>query len=439
MNISIIGLGKLGYPMAEFLSSSGETINCYDADHELISILKDGKNPLVYENQLQRYRENGNKLNFYYDLEECLKYSDIVFITVPTPSLDDGFFDNSIVIEVLNEIAKFQKRTKKKIDIVINSTVSPGSFDEIFIPFMKKNGLENHKDYSLIYNPYFVALGNVLQGLTNPDHILIGTDSIASLSKIKKIYNKTYENAQFSILNYKEAELAKLLTNTFLTLKISFTNLVGDLTKHSKNLNSSKILNAIGRDSRIGNKFLKVGGPFSGPCLPRDNDALVNFTNKLSVKNYISSAVVDTNQNTIENLKKDLQAIKEKGFEKLGFAGIGYKPNTSGLEESYVLKLIEEAKKINLKIFIFDNYLKNIKFNFKIEFKRLNSLRSLSEKSDIVFLPYVDSAFNILNNSRDNLLIWDIWEQLDTKMSFSKIVDLENIYKPKNNLVVLKK
>ena len=166
MKISLIGLGKLGYPMAEFLSSSALSINCYDKNEKLVLDLINGRNYLEFENGLRNYINNGNKLNFHLKIQDCLKGSSIVFITVPTPSNKDGSFSNKYIIEVLDEISTYLKKNKQENPylININSTVSPGSIKKYFIPYLENKGLKNTEDFALIYNPYFVALSLNLFG-----------------------------------------------------------------------------------------------------------------------------------------------------------------------------------------------------------------------------------------------------------------------------------
>ena len=418
MKISVVGLGKLGYPMAEFLSSSGDIINCYDADKKLIQYLAAGKNPLHFENELLDFINNGNKLNFFSSLEESIIATDICFITVPTNSLPDNSFDNSIILEVLKEIAPVIKKMKKKYFININSTVSPGSFDEVFIPFLEKENLQNNVDYSFIYNPYFVALGDVVKNLRYPDYVLIGTDNEEPANFMKQLYTKIYDNLKICNLNFKEAELVKLLTNTFLTLKVSYTNLVKNITNNEKNVNVKKVLDTISTDSRIGNKFMSPGGPFSGPCLPRDNQALMAYCKKINAKNYLSNGIVETNDQSKKNIFEDLKILKSKKFKSIGFAGIGYKANSSTIEQSVTFDLLNHAIDLNFEVNLYEKYINYTQFEkLKEKINLLSSLNELEEKSEVIFLPYKDNNFRYFDNS--NKIIWDIWSQVTSKKKVS--------------------
>ena len=429
MKIVVIGLGKLGYPMAEFLSSSGYSINCYDKNEKAILKSIQDKSYFKYENGLQKFASNGNKLVFHSNIQEALKESDICFITVPTPSKSDGSFNNDHICKVLDDLAvllKLRKGSKNPYVININSTVSPRSFEDTLIPYLEKKGFKNEVDFSFLYNPYFVALGDVIKGLENPDVILIGQENKYSLDLLINIYKKIYnEENLLKILpvNLNEAELTKLLVNTYLTLKISFSNMVKDLVRDIKNVNTKKILDIVGSDTRIGKKYLKSGGPFSGPCLPRDNHALDFFSKSMNKKNYLTTASIKTNQFTLDMLKNDLLELKNLGHKNIIFAGIGYKSNTSSFEDTYILSLMKYATSINLDVFYFDKYIDlKIKEGIRIDEDKIN------DYSDLLFLSYEDRTFNkIVNNFKG--YTYDIWYQVDGNMVFNKSSDFKKIRK----------
>ena len=223
MSILVIGLGKLGYPMAEFLSSSQLNIKAYDTNKNLINKLKKGVNPIPNEKAIESYINNGNIIKYFTDLSQAFENTEICFITVPTPSLKDKSFDNKYILNTLSKIAKLIKNRngdkQNPYIININSTVSPGSINNTIIPFLEDKGLSNNIDFAIIYNPYFVALGDVVKGLENPDLVLIGCENQFAKRVILEIYDKLYKSADYNFLNFLEAEATKLLINSFLTLK----------------------------------------------------------------------------------------------------------------------------------------------------------------------------------------------------------------------------
>ena len=218
-NIAVIGLGKLGYPMAQFLSSSGATINCYDKNKDLVNELQKNNGSHLHEIGLGNLVNNNNELVYHDNIHDCIINAEIIYITVPTPSKMDGSFSNDIILEILSKICDTIIKTNKKFIININSTVQPGSIEGEIIPFIETKGLKNNEDFYILYNPYFVALGSVIRNLQEPDYLLIGSSSIFASKKISKFYNSLYKNPKLGFLKFKEAELTKLLVNTYLTTK----------------------------------------------------------------------------------------------------------------------------------------------------------------------------------------------------------------------------
>ena len=404
-NISVIGLGKLGYPMAQFLSSSGAKIHCYDKDKELVDELKMNHGTHLHETGLKNLADNENDLIFHDNISTCISESEIIYITVPTPSKLDGSFSNEIIIKILDEISDLIKEEKKTKILNINSTVQPGSIELEIIPFLENKGLINNEDFHILYNPYFVALGSVVRNLEEPDYLLIGSSSDYASKQITKFYNVLYKNPQIKILKIKEAELTKLLVNTYLTTKISYSNFVKNLCKDFSEISDLRILEAVGLDKRIGTQFMLPGGPYSGPCLPRDNLSLKKFCKDHNIENSFSDEVQKINNDTLESLYQIISDLKNiHKIKSFGFLGLGYKSNTQCYEESYSIKMMKFLMSLNIKVFYYDPYLKE-----RFSATKLNSLDGLVKKTDIIFLSYVDQKFNPIVQVNHHKKIWDMW------------------------------
>ncbi len=411
--INVIGLGKLGFPMAIFLRSKFE-VNAYDSNTNLRNlIIKKPSSHLPNETNIKKYLKK--KLRIFESIDDSLKDTDVCFITVPTPSKSNGTFSNKYLIDVLKKISKFliKNYNKKKPYIInINSTVSPGSFEEELIPLMKRNGLIINKDYEFIYNPYFVALGDVVKNLENPDFILIGSSSISASQRIQSLYKLIYKNPVFKSLKLEEAELVKLLVNCYVSSKISFTNFVKDIAENFNSVSTPKILDAIGTDKRIGKNFLRPGGPFLGPCLPRDIVALNKFCKDIKVKDYYPQFTKKINQNSLGKLSKLIKILKKNKIKNIGFTGLAYKPNTEFFQESIAFKLMTESKKIGMNVYFFDKYI-----NYKLpKYERVNTLQNLVKKSEVIFISYEDDYIkNKQKFFKKNVKIWDIFNLINSK------------------------
>ena len=404
-NISVIGLGKLGYPMAQFLSSSGAKINCFDKDKELVQELKKNYGEHLHEIGLNNLVNNSNDLIYHNNISDCINDAEIIYITVPTPSKLDGSFSNEIIFEILDEVADVILKTKKSYIININSTVQPGSIESEIIPFLENKGLINNKNFYILYNPYFVALGSVIRNLEEQDYLLIGSSSIYAAKKITKFYNTLYKNPKIRLLKFKEAELTKLLVNTYLTTKISYSNFVKNVCKNFDDISDLRVLESVGLDARIGTKFMLPGGPYSGPCLPRDNLSLKKFCLDNNIQNSFSDEVQKINNDTIENLYKVISNLKNQyKIKSFGFLGLGYKSNTQCYEESYSIKMMKFLESLNIKVFYYDPYLTE-----KFSATKVKSFEELCLNSEIIFLSYIDQHFNPIIQVKHEKNIWDLW------------------------------
>ena len=114
---------------------------------------------------------------------------------------------------------------------------------------------------------------------------LIGTNSEELGNKLKNIYNKIVENQpKYCIISPLEAEITKITINGFITTKLSFANMISDVCDNI-GANKDIVLDSIGSDSRIGNKYFRPGYSFGGPCFPRDTRALALFVDQNNINN----------------------------------------------------------------------------------------------------------------------------------------------------------
>ena len=208
MKISIIGFGKLGSSTGFFLSSKKNEIYAYDINKKIIDGFKK-KKPLFFEKSTENYIKNNN-IKFCTDIEEAINKTTLSYLVLPTPSLKNKKFDASYILNVVDIIIPEIKKKKAKHTLVITSTVSPGTCNEIVNYIYKKFKFKDTIDYRLIYNPYFIALGSIVGDLDQPDLLLIGSDykNISFYKNyLKKIYKKKIKKIKLNFLNFKESEI----------------------------------------------------------------------------------------------------------------------------------------------------------------------------------------------------------------------------------------
>jgi nucleotide sugar dehydrogenase len=194
-----------------------------------------------------------------------------------------------------------------------------------------------------------------MSDLVNPDILLIGEGSKTAGDLIEKIYRKIVDNSpSVHRMTRIEAEITKIALNCYLTTKISFANMVGDIAITS-GCNPDVILSAIGSDKRIGEKNLKYGFGFGGPCFPRDNRALALFAKDVGLEAQISKAS-DIANNLHLNFQFNEYKLKYSLSEPIVFSNVAYKPGTTIIEESQKLKLAVMLMEASYSVTIKDYY-----------------------------------------------------------------------------------
>jgi UDPglucose 6-dehydrogenase len=344
MNVSVLGVGKLGLCLSLNLEKKGFNVLGVDISSEYVKSLNN-KTFTTSEPYVNEYLINANNIIFTTDLKQSLK-NDVLFVVVRTPSTYDWKYDHTDIENIANQLIKFGKQPTRK-DLIINCTTFPSYCDTLQEKLKEYN-------YYVSYNPEFIAQGTIIRDQVMCDNVLIGEADEYAGELISKIYNQMVEsNPIYNRMSRTEAELTKLSVNCYLTTKISYANMVGDIANRL-GCNANKVLKAIGTDSRIGNKYIKPGFGFGGPCFPRDNRALAKCGEEVGIDAVISKATDEMNekhlQYQIEDFIKD-NPDKNK-IIKIDF--VTYKKDSILLEESQQLKFALKLKELGYDIQLLD-------------------------------------------------------------------------------------
>jgi UDPglucose 6-dehydrogenase len=335
-NISIIGIGKLGLCFALTLEKSGYNVLGVDISKEYTEKINN-KSLQSSEQGVEKLLAESDNFKATTALKEALTHSNILFVFVATPSLENGRYDHSSVDRLVRDLQYIGVQSSKK-QLIIGCTTMPEYCDSVQERLAEYN-------YEVSYNPEFIAQGTILRDQANPDMVLIGEASRESGDILEQIYHKhTTNKPAIHRMSRTEAEICKISLNCFLTTKIAYANMIGDIAL-SANANPDKILSAIGSDSRIGNKYIRYGFGYGGPCFPRDNRALAIYAKDKGRKALISVASDESNKVHLKNQVDDF-CKKEELSKPVMFDTVTYKPESTMLEESQQLFFaVELAKK----------------------------------------------------------------------------------------------
>jgi len=339
-SLSVIGAGRLGLAVCIGAAAAGYKVMAMDVD----------------EMRVEAINKCHPDLKATTSLEEALKHSDFIYILVPTPEGPKGY-DHEPLVKVLEEIAKLQYEGQ----VVIGSTVLPG--------FMDSCEAATNADY----NPLFVRQGKLLHDLKHPSLVLIGARSETRADKIECLHRALFwlgtgemfantsdkdelgfglveREASWRVfrLSPKEAEIAKLSINCFLTMKIAFANTIGDLAEAS-GCRPKEILGCVGADSRIGHQYMNPGYGYGGPCLPRDNRALGFYAESLNINPCMFVATDMANRNHARVMAAKLLAENRENYV---FDSVSYKSDVDYIEDSQQLQVANHLRQAGRRVTI---------------------------------------------------------------------------------------
>lgn len=353
--ISVFGLGKLGAPLAACFASKGFRVIGADSNPEKVQVLNEGAAP-IYEPGLEELiRQNRTRLSATFDFKKAVKESDATFVVVPTPSGKSGAFSNHFVLEAVRTIGCALQGKKTYHLVSITSTVMPGTMEGEIRPALEYSAKKRcGNEVGLCYNPEFVALGNVIHDFLNPDFVLIGESDSHAGEALSRLYQKVLDSKPpIDRTSFINAEIVKLALNSFVTTKISFANTLARICEKLPGADVDVVTKALGKDSRIGRKYLKGSIGYGGPCFPRDNLAFIQAAKKAGLSNLLAEATDQTNRLQVENLTRLVKSKLSPGGV-VGILGLAYKPDSNVAEESQGVLLADILAKESISVVAYD-------------------------------------------------------------------------------------
>ena len=336
MKVVVAGLGKLGLPMAAVFADSGHEVVGVDPVQPVVDALNDGRVLIEEPGLPEMIAANTDRITATTSYAEAIPGAEMTFIIVPTPSGDDGAFINDYVVTALEQIGAVLRDKPQPHLVAVTSTVMPGATAAVLAPaFEQALGRPLGDGVSLCYSPEFIALGSVVRDLQNPDFVLIGADDEQAGRRLADFYLGIGggRDVPVQVMNWVNAELAKISVNSFVTMKITYANMLAGICEGLPGGDVDVVTQAIGLDTRIGRRYLKGGPPFGGPCFPRDNRALGVAAEAVGAPWDLAAATDRMNDGLAERIADVVTAATAEG-DTVAVLGLAYKDNTPVVEES---------------------------------------------------------------------------------------------------------
>jgi UDPglucose 6-dehydrogenase len=356
MHISVVGLGKLGAPLAAVLADRGHHVIGVDSSPDTVKAINEGRAP-VQEPGLDTLVAAGrSRLTATTDGAAAAASTEATIIIVPTPSLPSGLFSTEYVLDAIDTIGRGLRRTTAYHLVVVTSTVAPGTMDADIAPALERaSGRRLGTSLGLCYNPEFIALGSVIRDMQNPDFVLIGESDRRAGDTLEQIQRSVVgESTPVRRMNLVNAEVAKIAVNTYVTTKISYANMLSELCEQLPGGDVSVVTDAIGLDRRIGTRFFKAALGYGGPCFPRDNAAFLAVARSRGVNGDIAAATDAVNRRQVSRLAATVESHLAGTDQRVAVLGLSYKPDTNVVEESQGVMLANRLASDGKFVIVFD-------------------------------------------------------------------------------------
>ena len=429
-SVSVIGLGKLGSPMVAAFALRGYRVTGVDVAPDIVDKVNRGVAPVQEPGLQALLHETHPRVKATCDYAAAIRDSEITFIIVPTPTDESGGFSNRCVLAAADRIGQGLAKLDRYHLVVVTSTVLPGSMNNEIVPALEgSSGKECGVDFGVCYNPEFIALGSVIHDIMNPDMVLVGESDPRAGDILTEFYGTVCENEPpIARMNFINAELAKISLNTYVTTKISYANMIGEICEQLPEADVDVVTNAVGLDSRVGRAYFQAGTRYGGPCFPRDNRALGVVARKVGVVPTLSEATESINIRQHQRLV-DILVKRLPPKATVAVLGLAYKTGTGVVEESQGVALAKALLERGFSVTVYDPLaMDNARNELGHGPVYASSTTDCVAQADAVVVTLPDETYhglnpdNLANKNPRRVLILDCWRFLEAER-FKPAVD----------------
>ena len=441
-NICCIGAGYVGGPTMAVIAQKNPdiTVTVVDINEKRIAawnsnnfdelpIYEPGLSDIVKETR-------GRNLFFSIDIKSAIINSEMIFISVNTPTKTSGegkgFAADLKYVELCaNQIAEIS--TTDKI-VVEKSTVPVRTSEKIKKILNSKN---KYIDFQILSNPEFLAEGTAVRDLQIPDRVIIGGDNTKkgnqAIESLVKIYSSWVPRKNILTTNLWSSELSKLTANAFLAQRISSINSLSELCEET-GADIEEVSKAIGMDSRIGNSFLKTSVGFGGSCFQKDILNLVYIARSIGlekVANYWEQILI-INAHQRDRFANKINALinKESLNKNVCIFGWSFKKDTNDTRESAAIYVANNLIKSNIYLNVYDPKVKRSQIYFDLNYINKNDAKN--KRHVLVYDRHIDCIYQ--TNIIAILTEWDEFKEYDWEKIYDKMSKPAYVFDGRNVL-----
>jgi GDP-mannose 6-dehydrogenase len=355
--IAIFGLGYVGAVSAACFCARGHDVIGVDVNPTKVAAVNAGQSPIV-EERISELIETGiavGRLRATVDAGAAVAAADVILLCVGTPSAASGGPSFSYLERVAEEVgealaASAQSRTTRPT-VVVRSTVTPGTCEDIVIPRIEKaGGLVAGRDFGVAVNPEFLREGTSVADFFEPPKTVIGQLDDASGAVVAALYQGL--PGPVHRLPLRVAEISKYVDNAFHALKVGFANEMGALCA-AMGLDSHEVMDVFVADRKlnISPSYLRPGFAFGGSCLPKDLRAVLHAARHADLRLPILASVLESNE---QQIARAYDLIAGLGCRRVSLFGLAFKTGTDDLRESPLVELAERLLGRGFEVRVWD-------------------------------------------------------------------------------------
>ncbi len=356
MKISIIGSGYVGTTIAACLADIGHDVINVEIDEEIVETINDGNAPIHEPGLQERIAEHaGSRLRATTDYEAVCE-TDVTFLCLPTPQADDGSLDLAIMAAASESLGAALAEKAENHLVVVKSTVLPGTTEEVVAPTVTDAAeTQVGEGIEFAMNPEFLRMSTAVSDFLEPDKVVFGTTAESATATLRDLYAPILEREETDLVetDVREAELIKYANNAFLASKVSLVNELGNISKEY-GADAYEVLEAVGLDDRISERFMRSGLGWGGSCFPKDVNALRAGAREQGYEPDLLDAVVAVNDKQPRRLVDALAEHVSLQEARIAVLGLSFKPNTDDIRKSRALDVIEHLRAEGASVVAYD-------------------------------------------------------------------------------------
>ncbi|MCO8246717.1 UDP-glucose 6-dehydrogenase AglM [Haladaptatus sp. AB643] len=424
MELSIVGSGYVGTTVAACFAHLGHSVTNIDIDEDIVERLNDGRAP-IHEPGLDDLvaEHGGTRLTATTDYG-AVRETDATFLALPTPSRPDGSIDTSIIEAGARSLGEALESKDDYHLVVAKSTVVPGTTEDVLGSIIEDaSGKTRGEDFDVAMNPEFLREGCAVDDFLGPDKVVLGTENERANERLSAVFEPLIVSSDPAVVEtgIREAEMIKYANNAFLATKVSLVNELGNICKEY-DVDAYEVMDAIGLDDRIGERFLRSGVGWGGSCFPKDTAALVAAAHEKGYEPSLVEAAIEVNEKQPKRLLELLEDHVPLQGKHIAVLGLAFKPGTDDVRNSRAIPIIEGLQDGGATVVAYD------------------PVATENMREHFPDIEYVDSARTVLDGADGALVVtdWDEFAALDDEFDSMRdqvVVDGRRIVQRREGIV----